>query len=130
MSEIKSDKELSIRIFSVVIDCQNANALADFYAKLLGWQKHNDDPEWISVSKTGITPFLIFQEEADYKPPVWPDNPNEQQKSIHLDFAVSDTKKAIQHAINCGAAVTPVQFSDDWTVMIDPAGHPFCFCQR
>lgn len=130
MSEIKSDKELSIRIFSVVIDCQNANALADFYAKLLGWQKHNDDPEWISVSKTGITPFLIFQEEADYKPPVWPDNSDEQQKSIHLDFVVSDIKKAIQHAINCGATVASVQFSDDWTVMIDPAGHPFCFCQR
>lgn len=130
MSEIKSDKALSIRMFSVVIDCQNASALAEFYAKLLGWQKHNDDPEWISVSKTGITPFLIFQEEAYYKPPVWPDNPSEQQKSIHLDFAVSDIKKAIQHAINCGAAVASVQFSDHWTVMIDPAGHPFCFCQR
>ncbi|MDT8718464.1 VOC family protein [Clostridium sp. 19966] len=125
-----SDKDFSIRMLSVVIDCKNANTLADFYASLLGWQKNTDDPEWISVSKSGITPCLLFQEEVDYKPPVWPDNPNEQQKSIHLDFAVSDIKKAIQHAIDCGATAASVQFSDYWTVMIDPEGHPFCLCQR
>ena len=123
-------EEPSIRLFSIVIDCIDANALADFYAALLGWQKYTGDPEWIAVGKQGITPFLIFQEEPDYRPPVWPANSDGQQKSIHLDLAVSDIKTAIQHALNCGATMASTQFSDQWTVMIDPAGHPFCLCER
>lgn len=129
MNETKNDKDFNIRICNIVIDCKDANTLADFYANLLGWQKNADNPQWISVKKPGVYPFLLFQEEADYKAPVWPDTPNEQQKSIHFDFAVSDIKKAIQHAVECGATIAPVQFSADWTVMIDPAGHPFCLCQ-
>lgn len=122
--------EPSIRLFSIVIDCKDANALADFYAALLGWRKYTDDPEWIAVGKQGISPFLIFQEEPGYRPPVWPDNPDDQQKSIHLDFAVSDRKTAVQHALDCGATMASPQFSDQWIVMIDPAGHPFCLCER
>ena len=47
----------------------------------------------------------------------------------HLDFAVNDLEKAVQHAVRCGAAVAEEQFSDAWRVMLDPAGHPFCLCQ-
>ena len=47
----------------------------------------------------------------------------------HLDFAVNDLERAVEHAIQCGASVAAEQFSDDWRVMFDPAGHPFCLCQ-
>ncbi|EQE85429.1 VOC family protein [Clostridioides difficile] len=30
---------------------------------------------------------------------------------------------------SCGATIAEEQFADDWRVMIDPAGHPFCLCQ-
>ena len=52
-----------------------------------------------------------------------------QQQMAHLDFAVNDLEKAVQHAVRCGAAVAEEQFSDAWRVMLDPAGHPFCLCQ-
>jgi len=45
----------------------------------------------------------------------------------HLDFMVHNKeqmKLAVQHAIQCGAIKTLVQYSDEWTVMIDSAGHP------
>lgn len=29
-------------------------------------------------------------------------------------------------AERCGAKLAPVQFSGDWRVFLDPAGHPFC----
>jgi len=44
----------------------------------------------------------------------------------HLDFAVNDLEEAVQHAINCGATMAAEQFSEEWRVMFDPAGHPFC----
>lgn len=122
-------KTLKVELHSIVLDCRDAHELADFYAKFLGWEKYDENPEWISVGIRPNTPFLLFQEEPNYRPPVWPDDPHEQQKSIHLDFAVSDLQAAIEHAVNCGAVVAPVQFSQDWTVMLDPAGHPFCLVQ-
>jgi hypothetical protein len=47
----------------------------------------------------------------------------------HLDFAVNDLEKAVDHAIQCGATRSEQQFSSKWTVMFDPAGHPFCLCE-
>ena len=72
-----------ISLYSIVLDCSDAKALADFYAALLGWKKYTDNPEWISVGIKGQTPFLLFQEEPNYKPPVWP---KEADQQIHLDF--------------------------------------------
>lgn len=46
----------------------------------------------------------------------------------HLDFAVNNLE-AVQYAIKCGATPAKKQFSNDWTVMIDPVGHLFCLCQ-
>jgi len=119
-----------MRIFSIVIDCSDSPTLSTFYAKLLGWTKHDEQPEHISVSKEGVYPFLLFQQIDDYKPPVWPENPHDQRQMIHLDFVVTDIREAIGHAESCGAVKAPVQYSDRWTVLFDPQGHPFCLCQR
>lgn len=47
----------------------------------------------------------------------------------HLDFAVNNLEEAVRYAVQCGATIAPEQFSDDWRVMFDPDGHPFCLCQ-
>ena len=62
-------------------------------------------------------------------PPVWPEEPGAQQQMAHLDFVVQkdEMHQAVAHAVACGAKVAETQFSDHWTVMIDPEGHPFCF---
>jgi len=119
-----------IRLFSIVIDCKDSSALSAFYAKLLRWTKHDEKPEHISVSKEGVYPFLLFQQAEDYKPPVWPDHPEEQRQMIHLDFAVRNLSEAVEHAVSCGAVAAPIQYSDRWTVLFDPQGHPFCLCER
>ncbi|AUA29227.1 hypothetical protein HMPREF3081_09735 [Clostridium sp. HMSC19D02] len=58
-----------------------------------------------------------------------PEKPESQQQMAHMDFAVKDLEEAVQYAIHCGATIAEEQFTDDWRVMIDPAGHPFCLCQ-
>ena len=67
---------------------------------------------------------------TDYVPPVWPEEPNAQQQMLHIDFAVpsqEDMERAVKHAISCGATKAETQYSEEWTVMFDPVGHPFCF---
>ncbi|MCL2884546.1 MAG: hypothetical protein FWF49_03580 [Oscillospiraceae bacterium] len=47
---------------------------------------------------------------------------------LHLDFLVDDLQKEVEHAVACGAQPAETQYSDIWTVMLDPAGHPFVSC--
>jgi len=48
----------------------------------------------------------------------------------HLDFFVENLEDGVTHALSCGAVLSPIQFTDSWRVMIDPAGHPFCLCPK
>ena len=121
-----------MRLGSIVIDSDNIEELSDFYEKLLGWKKSvqiNDGEKWIIVAKEDYseTPF-VFQENLDYVKPKWPSNKEDQQHMIHLDFYVSidEFKNKIEHAIDCGAKIADNQSTDDWKVMLDPSGHPFC----
>ena len=127
------DNELIIKMYSFTIDCTEPHELAEFYAKLLKWEIVYSDENWAYVSppgtKEGAYPGILFQQNPEYKAPVWPEEPESQQQMAHLDFAVNDLEKAVQYALNCGATIADKQFSDNWRVMFDPAGHPFCLCQ-
>lgn len=120
-------------MYSFTIDCKDPYELAKFYAALLKWEIvfSNEIYTCVGAPKMlqGMYPSITFQQNPTYQPPVWPDKPEEQHQMAHLDFAVNDLEQAVQHAISCGATVATEQFSDDWKVLIDPAGHPFCLCQ-
>lgn len=125
--------KLKIKMYALTLDCKEPLELAKFYAALLKWDVVYFDEECACIGAPGMQqgayPGMAFQLNADYKPPVWPDAPEAQQQMAHVDFAVNDVEKAVEHAVRCGATVAQEQFSDDWKVMLDPAGHPFCLCQ-
>ena len=112
-------------ILGIAFDCLNANELADFYISLTGWEKEISSDEWAALrTPEGI--LFVFQTVADYVPPVWPWKNGEQQQMAHIDFYVDDLPAAEKYAEKCGARKSIVQYYDTSTVMIDPAGHPFC----
>lgn len=122
---------LPLALNAVVLDCKDIAALADFYARLLGWEKlPSDHPDFRGIrSPAGM--LIWMQRNDDYVPPVWPEEPGAQQQMVHMDFSVASSVQlelAVQHAIDCGAVKTETQFGGDhWITMLDPAGHPFCF---
>lgn len=126
-------EELKIKMYSFTIDCIDPQELAKFYGSLLKWETMIFGEDWVCVyppgTKQGAYPGILFQRNPDYKPPVWPEESGAQQQMAHLDFAVNDLEKAVDYAIQCGARLAKDQFSDNWRVMFDPAGHPFCLCQ-
>lgn len=126
------DDNLTIKLYALTLDCTDPYALATFYAELLGWEIPYHDAEFACLGAPGAAqgayPGIMFQRNPVYKPPVWPEEPDAQQQMAHLDLAVNDLEKAVRHAVHCGASVAEKQFSDDWRVMLDPAGHPFCLC--
>lgn len=125
--------ELKIKMYSFTVDCTEPYELAKFYASLLNWDIAFHNEEWACIGAPGTAqgayPGITFQRNPAYQPPVWPEEPEAQQQMAHLDFAVNDLEKAVEAAVACGASAASAQFSDDWRVMLDPAGHPFCLCR-
>lgn len=127
------DGLLPIKLKTAVLDCSDVQALSDFYVEMLGWKKTYADDEWADIESPEGGTKLGFQRNDDYVPPVWPEDKPKQQQMLHLDFCVSKAEqmeKAVAHAVSCGARKAEVQYDSRWTVMIDPAGHPFCFVIR
>ena len=116
-------------INSVTIDCLHPSELADFYVRLLGWDIILEEEDFVSLAAHDFPVRLGFQLNPDFVPPVWPERQGEQQQMVYLDFKAADQDHMltlVQHAITCGARKADTQFSEFWTVMIDPEGHPFC----
>lgn len=112
------------------IDAPDANALADFYRRLLGWTTRTEEPGWVVIQPgandqaRGGT--LNFQTEARYVRPVWPAGPGDQQMMMHLEIKVDDLEASVAHAVAQGATLAGFQPQEDVRVCLDPAGHPFC----
>jgi catechol 2,3-dioxygenase-like lactoylglutathione lyase family enzyme len=110
----------------IVLGSPDAQTLADFYHRMLGWEYSSYEPGWAKMKSPDGGPGLSFQTETGHVPPVWPSGPGDQQMQLHLDIMVDDLDVAGAHAIECGATQAEQQFQDDVRVFLDPAGHPFC----
>lgn len=125
---------VNIKMYSTTLDCKEPLVLAEFYAKLMKWVviKFDQEDNFVIVAppsaENGSYPGITIQRNPNYIPPVWPEEPQAQQQMAHIDFAVDDMEGAVRYALDAGATKAAQQFSEHWTVMFDPAGHPFCLC--
>ena len=121
---------VQLRLNAVCIDCADAEAVADFYVQLFGWEVTAGGGDWIKVGDPDGGVELNIQAEEWYEPPVWPERPGSQGKMLHFEVETDDVPAAVAHAIAAGAREAPDQPADrnpdKLRVMLDPAGHPFC----
>jgi catechol 2,3-dioxygenase-like lactoylglutathione lyase family enzyme len=114
------------RLATVNIDCADAQAMAEFYGRILEWEVAYRDGGFVLMRDPAGGAGLSFQEVEWYTPPVWPEQPGEQTKMIHLDIQVDDLEAAVEYALAAGARLAEHQPRADLRIMLDPAGHPFC----
>ena len=127
-----------VRWGGVCIDCFDAEELAQFYSRLLGWEvAHRDMPDdrkggagWIALRNPDGGIGLSVQAEEWYEPPVWPEQPGQLTKMLHFEMGADDLDAAVAYAVSLGATIAPHQpedrSADELRIMLDPAGHPFC----
>ena len=115
---------------ATVLESQDAQALADFYRRLLGWTVLADEPGWAMLRPPGGGSGLSFSEDPLYREPVWPATTDQNQMQLHLDIRVDDLSAATEHALATGARLADFQPQDTVRVLLDPAGHPFCFFEN
>jgi catechol 2,3-dioxygenase-like lactoylglutathione lyase family enzyme len=116
------------RMRSVVLDCPDPRALAEFYRGLLGGEVTFADDDWVVLVVDGQR--VAFQLAEDFAPPTWPTGERPQQ--FHLDVTVDDVDAVEPQVLALGATKHAVQpgeaAGDTFRVYLDPAGHPFCLC--
>ena len=122
---------MRLSLSTVCLDCQDAHAMAAFYAGLLGWEATITEPDWVLMRDPAGGTGLSFQAEPAFVEPVWPEEPAAQQKMLHLEVRVSPAteaalQEAVERALAAGGRLAEHQFRDDLRVVLDPAGHPFC----
>ncbi|MGB3307572.1 MAG: VOC family protein [Thermomicrobiales bacterium] len=111
------------RVTGIAVDCPDPKALCTFYSALLGIEPAGDDAVVIAKGDQGNLE-LWFQPVENYMPPTWPTQERGQQ--LHMDLEVDDREAMVVRAIELGAR--QVDVAEHFTVMLDPAGHPFCLC--
>lgn len=112
------------RLPSLVIDCPDPAALAEFYATLLGW-KVELSPDWADI-RADYGQCISFQKVDDYRAPQWPNQDVPQQ--MHLDVIVDSLDEGESAVLELGATKHDYQPGTTFRVFLDPAGHPFCLC--
>ena len=117
-------------IGDLMIDCANAERARDFYANLMGWEKTIAFDHLAVKTEIGMT-ILFAETDIPYMPPVWPEEPGEQQKQMHLDLTVDNLPSAVDKALHLGATKAAKQYGGEGCItMFDTEGHPFCLCKR
>ena len=112
-----------VRLGAISLDCADPPALADFYRQMLDLEEMFSTPDFVALK--GAAVLLTFQRVADHRRPDWPDGP--VPKQIHLELAAADLDSEEARIVGLGATKATVQPQpDNWRVLIDPAGHPFC----
>jgi hypothetical protein len=106
----------------VTIDCADPAGEAAFWAAALGWQNSYSDENYGMVTKGDQR--IGFGRVEGWKAPGWPNTSGTKQ--FHFDLAVDDLATAEAKLLELGATKPSEQPSDDWVVLRDPDGHPFC----
>jgi hypothetical protein len=112
------------RFPSIVIDCPDPAALANFYGAMLDW-KVDVSSDWAEI-RAEYGQCISFQQVDAYTPPVWPSQAVPQQ--MHLDVIVDDLDAAEAAVLDLGAIKHEHQPGTSFRVFLDPARHPFCLC--
>lgn len=108
----------------VTLDCPRPRELAEFYQRMTGGEiVHSDEAfVYLAVDEFG----LGFQKDPEYRAPSWPEPETPQQ--AHVDLRTSELDRAESAAVAAGAQRCTHQPEPEvWRVLLDPAGHPFCF---
>jgi hypothetical protein len=126
---------MALRWYTIVVDCHDPKAQAQWWAEVLGWKKiyEGDDevvlvPEWVSIESAKATPWdrqaqgIVFGKVPEGK---------NVKNRIHMDLAphTSDDRDAeIARLLAMGATRANVGQTGDegWDVLADPEGNEFC----
>jgi hypothetical protein len=113
---------MSSRIIATVFDCQNAEALAEFWCAALDYtvvRRWHDahGVEYVEAGAEGV-PLLLFYPVSDQK---------RAKNRVHLDVRSTVPQyDEVARLIALGARLVTDDQDHPWVVLQDPEGNEFC----
>jgi predicted enzyme related to lactoylglutathione lyase len=114
---------MSAFIFHVTFDCADPERLANFWAKVTGYERVDASTgELVALQapdQRGVRRILF------YKVP----EPKTVKNRVHVDLAAKDPEAEIERLVSLGATRVEHRqggLGNAWTVMLDPEGNEFC----
>ncbi|MET9625228.1 MULTISPECIES: VOC family protein [unclassified Streptomyces] len=112
----------------LVLDCAEPQALAHFYAELLGGEiQVGEDPDLIEViGGSGVR--LAIHRDHGHAPPSWPRPENSLQAHLRILVGPEDIDEAEREAVSLGARPLDSDAEEgprEARLFSDPAGHSF-----
>jgi len=105
----------------MVLDCADADTLADFWAAALRWERSPVQPPYVRLrDPEGKWPLLLLQQVPE---------PKQGKNRMHLDIQVSEVQPELDRLLGLGATVVVPTHDDSGfvtTVLADPQGNEFC----
>jgi Glyoxalase-like domain len=106
---------MSLRVETVTVDAHDPEALARWWAELLGSTAAPDDDDWV-VDAGGVT--LLFGADPEDKV---------VKNRVHLDLRPEDLDAEVARAEALGATRVDIgQGIQTWVVLADPEDNEFC----
>jgi hypothetical protein len=127
---------MSLRWYSVVIDCHDIAAQSRWWADVLNWQIIYEADDEVVIVPTHITPETLRSTPWDQVGPglVFVQVPEDKtvKNRLHMDLAPQlddDQDAMVESLIARGATRADVGQDQDavtWVVLADPEGNEFC----
>lgn len=126
---------MSLRWYTVVVDCLDVAAQAEWWRETLGWQTVHEADDEVVIVPAQVTEDSIRAMPWEHVPPGLVFVPVPEQKAVknrlHIDLAphTSDDRDAeISALVERGATLVNVgqTAKSTWTVLADPEGNEFC----
>jgi predicted enzyme related to lactoylglutathione lyase len=117
----------NLRIQCLTIDCKNPRALAEFWAKVLGWEVTHEN-----VNESYLERTVNGEISPDYPDILFLRTNDEKviKNRLHLDLRPHNQKEEVNRVLALGAKKIEIGQSSDssttWVVMADPEGNEFC----
>jgi hypothetical protein len=116
---------MALRLQNITLDSLDPEALAGFWADVLGWRVTSVETEEVVLEppagspEEGVVPDVVFLLVPDDKV---------VKNRLHLDLRPSDQVAEVERLIGLGASRVDIGQSPDvtWVVLADPEGNEFC----
>lgn len=111
---------MPLRWFSVVVDCENPERLAEFWCQVLGYEVVFRTEDIVDIAKDADTfPGIEF---------IRVDRHERRKSTLHIDLNPEDQAAEVERLLALGAERIDVGQGTDaaWVVLADPEGNAFC----
>ena len=114
------------RITAWCIDCEDPEALAEFWSSVLEWVVTDRDADGVRIAPAPDAGWAIDFLRV-------PDGPKRTKNRIHLDVSATDRDQQAELERLLAIGATPVDIGQGdvtWHVLADPEGNEFCLLRE